>query len=342
MFMPIHKHPKNILLLCGGGGSEHAVSLVSAGYLRQQLVALPSIRVIQIELLADRTWRSLEQDIPGAVQLVGPEAQVTATDGTVQHFPIAAVIPCIHGYPGETGDLQGWFAIQGLPYLGCDAASSRICMNKVTTKLWLEALGIPTVPFVLLADRMANTAPAHALLAQHGSVFVKPASQGSSVGCHPARTPAELDAAIADAFTYGDEILVEQMLTARELELATYQIDGKLHVSAPGEIIVPGGFYSYEEKYATESKTTTATIASNLTAKQITQLKDYARRAFTGLKLRHLSRVDFFLTADGRIYLNEINTFPGMTPISMFPKMMEAAGHRFGDFIASAVSELTT
>jgi D-alanine-D-alanine ligase len=132
---------------------------------------------------------------------------------------------------------------------------------------------------------------------------------------------------------------MEKRLHPRELEVSVYEYDGRLQISYPGEIICPSKFYSYDEKYSLASQTTTETKASNLTPEIVKTITEYSTKLYYGLKLRHLSRIDFFL--DGQtIYLNEINTFPGLTPISMFPKMMEANGHSFKTFLAQQINQL--
>ena len=131
---------------------------------------------------------------------------------------------------------------------------------------------------------------------------------------------------------------MRKAVVPRELEVAAYEIDGELHISKPGEVIAPNGaFYTYEEKYGADSHSTTEVEATNLTDEQLKQIDNDARKVFTQMKLRHLSRIDFFLTEDNEIYLNEVNTFPGMTPISMFPKMVEHNGHTFSSFLENCV-----
>ena len=202
-----------------------------------------------------------------------------------------------------------------------------------------DALGIPNTPYLFLSD---NTDEAHSQATQAfekwGKVFVKAARQGSSVGCYQVNHIEDLSEAINKAFTYSDQVLVEKSVVPRELEVAAYEIDGELHISKPGEVIAPNGaFYSYEEKYSADSHSVTEVEASNLTDEQRQLIADSARKVFTQMKLRHLSRIDFFLTQDNEIYLNEVNTFPGMTPISMFPKMVEHDGHKFAQFLENCV-----
>jgi len=133
-------------------------------------------------------------------------------------------------------------------------------------------------------------------------------------------------------------VLIEKTIKPRELEIAAYQYGDELVISKPGEVACPDDkFYSYEEKYSTDSHSVTTVEAENLTDEQVELIREYARKAFTQMKLKDLSRIDFFLSEDNEILLNEINTFPGMTPISMFPKMLEHHGHSFAGFIETAI-----
>lgn len=317
----------HVLLLCGGGSAEHDVSLRSANFLQQQLSALPGVSVTRVEMQRDR-WLSVDNQL--CVLGLDRQLRINGRSETVDF-----VVPCIHGYPGETGDLQSMLELAGLPYLGCGPEASTLCFNKISTKLWLSAIGVPNTPYLFLSDASEDSlAQAKDALRQWGKVFVKAASQGSSVGCYAAASEAELVAAIRDAFGYSEQVLIEKALKPRELEIAVYQYGDELVATRPGEICVPQDkFYSFEEKYSQDSHTTTSLEPAGLSEAQIATMQQLALKAFRQLKLRHLSRVDFFLTEQGEILLNEINTFPGMTSISMFPKMLEHHGHQFGVFL---------
>jgi D-alanine-D-alanine ligase len=175
--------------------------------------------------------------------------------------------------------------------------------------------------------------------ALYGDIVIKASNQGSSVGCFMVEKGKDPVPTVKEAFKFSSFVLVEKRMKPREIEVSVYEYDGKLQISYPGEIICPGSFYSYEEKYSKGSQTTTATKAEDLTNDQVRLITDYSSKLYHGLKLRHLSRIDFFLD-EGTIYLNEINTFPGLTPISMFPKMMEANGHSFKDFLSQHLKNL--
>jgi D-alanine-D-alanine ligase len=326
---------KNILLLCGGAGTEHDVSLVSSKFVEKTLNDIGLYNVIKVEIGKDKVFRKLSLDnSPGEVVTLNFKKQLIGTTTEDIHI----VVPCIHGPPGETGEIQTFFELIGLPYVGCGPEASINCFNKVTSKLWFNALNIPNTPFAFLAN-MEDKKLAHDLFDRFGKVFVKAASQGSSVGCYQIFKKDELDQALSNAFKYSSYVLVEKMVVARELEISTYEYDGAIIATIPGEINCPSKFYSYEEKYDPNSKTTTELVAPNLSAEAVEKMRGYAITAFTHLKLRHLSRIDFFYTDEGEIFLNEINTFPGMTPISMFPKMMENHGHSFNKFFKDIIAK---
>jgi D-alanine-D-alanine ligase len=174
---------------------------------------------------------------------------------------------------------------------------------------------------------------------KHGDVFIKAASQGSSIGCYHVTEKNALQEKLEEAFRFGPYVLIEKTIKARELEVAVFETKDGPKASAPGEIICPSQFYSFEEKYAQTSHTQTHPKAKGLSSKQVQELQEIALKAFQGLKLKHLARIDFFLTSENQIYLNEINTFPGMTPISLFPAMVEASGLTFQSFLTGIIKQ---
>ncbi|EKM29752.1 D-ala D-ala ligase family protein, partial [Vibrio harveyi] len=177
------------------------------------------------------------------------------------------IVPCIHGFPGETGDIQSMFEIAGIPYLGCGPEASSNSFNKITSKLWYDAIGIPNTPYLFLT-RNDEQAHAQALQAfdKWGKVFVKAARQGSSVGCYSVTEKDGVIQAVNDAFGYSEQVLVEKSVKPRELEVAAYEMNGQLFITKPGEVIAPdGAFYSYDEKYSSSSHSLTEVEAKNLT-----------------------------------------------------------------------------
>jgi len=320
--MKTHK----ILLLCGGDGTEHEISLLSARFLASQLSQLDNIEIVHVEI-HHHQW--LDINTRKAYQL-GTDGILRGEDNAIQ---IDYAIPCIHGYPGETGDIQSLLSMANLPYLGCDAESSMLCFNKISSKLWFDALNISNTPYLFLtADTLeSHQNSAHAALKNWSEVFVKAACQGSSVGCYHVKNEKSLHQAIDNAFHYSKQVLIEKALKARELEVAAYIYNNELQITPPGEILTDknGDFYTYDEKYSSDSRCSTSLEAQDLTTEQLKKIHYFAHTAFVQLGLKDLSRIDFFLTEEGDIYLNEINTFPGMTPISMFPKLLQHNGHSF-------------
>ncbi|SJZ57723.1 D-alanine--D-alanine ligase [Vibrio cincinnatiensis] len=323
-----------ILLLCGGGSSEHEVSLVSANYLQQQLILTPDFDVIRVEMKPTGWFTESEE-------IVFLDTNTASLNAEHWSKKIDFVIPCIHGYPGETGDIQSMLELAGIPYLGCGPEASSNSFNKITSKLWYDALGIPNTPYLFLTENSVESKQsAEQAFEKWGALFIKAARQGSSVGCYKVTEFDQVSQAVESAFHYSEQVLVEQAVKPRELEVAAYELDGTLYISKPGEIIAPDdAFYSYDEKYSADSHSKTEVEAQNLTEQQQTFIHLYAKKVFTHMKLRHLSRIDFFLTEQGHIYLNEVNTFPGMTPISMFPKMLEHNGHKFSEFLADCIHQ---
>lgn len=326
---------KNVLLLCGGGGDEHDISLISSKYLKDTLNSKKTFNVIPVEICKDQIWRTESGD---TCELSYQRELIVGDKRT----KIDVAIPCIHGYPGETGELPAFLKVINLPFIGCGAETSHLCFNKVSTKLWFTALGIPTAPFVFLTGtNEEEMARAINMQKEYGDVFVKAASQGSSVGCFPIPKGADIKKAITEAFAYSDYVLVEKMVKGREFEISVYEYDGKIQASSPGEIVCPSGFYSYDEKYSDSSKTTTVLRAENISDELVQEIQTQSIRAFKLMNMKDLCRIDFFIE-DEKIYLNEPNTFPGMTPISLFPKMIEANGHNFADFLVQIIEKASS
>lgn len=329
---------KNVLLLCGGGGSEHEISLRSVKFYEDCMASMDDINAIKIEIDKQGQWL----DATGKRFLLDGKRYLRAfaQDGD-PGILIDSAIPCIHGYPGETGDLQSYFEMIGLPYFGCNSETSKMCFNKITTKMWATALGVANTPYIFVSENSKSSLEkAQAFQAEHGELVIKASNQGSSVGCYMVANAQDMIQAINDAFTLSPFVLIEKKMRPRELEVSVYEYDGQLQVSYPGEIVTPSStFYSYDQKYSVDSQSKTYIRAENVSAEQVKKITDYATRLYHGLKIRHLSRIDFFLD-QGEIYLNEINTFPGSTSISMFPKMLEANGHTFKAFLAQRLAHL--
>ncbi len=316
---------KNILIIYGGGGSEHDVSKVSSSYIFESISKTPHFNPILVEITKEGHWEQ-------AGRKCSLNGRILKTPTEQPYIDYA--IPCIHGHPGETGEIQGFFKTIGLPYFGPDSEGSIHCFNKVTTKLWLDMLGIANSPWInqninspIELDQVKEF-----FKKSNEDVFIKASNQGSSVGCYHVKKEDFLESTIKEAFKFSQNVIIEKSIKARELEIAVFEYQGKVIATEPGEIICPDGFYSYEEKYSNTSHTKTDVRAKNVKPEISKRMQADAIKAFKAFNLKHLSRVDFFYTGDG-FYLNEINTFPGMTPISMFPQMLEGTGLDFAEYL---------
>ncbi|MFO0549707.1 MAG: D-alanine--D-alanine ligase family protein [Polyangiaceae bacterium] len=272
-----------------------------------------------------------------------PRAEL-AIHGETSPRAIDVVFPVLHGPMGEDGTIQGFFSLAGVPFVGAGVLGSAVGMDKAVMKRLLAEAGLPIVPHVTLRalewerDRSAQL---DAVLASLGdamrasALFVKPANLGSSVGVSKVHDRASLERGIALAFEHDDKVIVEAgVVGVRELEcavLGTLASDpegrGKPIASRVGEVVVthPDGFYSYDAKYVDEHGATTV-IPANLTADEEREVRALAVQTFEALECDHLARVDFFRGGDGKLYVNEINTMPGFTAISMYPKLFDASG----------------
>lgn len=330
---------KNILLIAGGDSSEHDISIISSHYVEEQLRANPDFNVLSC-VLHDKVLQFAD----GAVAYfsVKNKLVIERPDNIKERYDIDCVVPCLHGFPGETGDIQSLLELHDVPYIGCRAEASLNCFDKVTTKMYLDALNIENTPSIFVGDKSeASLKRVHDAFEKFGKdVYVKAASQGSSFGCYHVTDEKVLDQAVADALALSHLVLIEKTIEHRELEVAAFEYNGELICTQPGEIVIPQDkFYTFEEKYSSASQTTTSVSVDDLNDMQREIIHSMAMRAFKGLNLRHLSRIDFFLGTDGMVYINEINTFPGMTPISMFPKLVEKYGIKMSDFLTNCIND---
>ena len=329
---------KNILLLYGGE-EEASISCISSKFIyesikeSQNLEIIPVIINSQFELFLNEEFQ-LKFTEGKKVELNNRSLFIGS-----KRIPIHYCIPCIHGAPGENGQIQEILNFYGIKYLGNTPEISKNCFNKITTKLWAEKLGIPTTPFEIITENSTSNHLNDLFTKLGENVFIKTSSQGSSIGCYPAKTMAQYKDAVKNALKYGSFVLIEKTIQAREIEIAAFQFEGKLVVSNPGEVLNGQHFYSYEDKYSTRSSTKTTT-QPKLDKLHITRLKSYAEKLFKNMCLKDLARIDFFMEENsGEIYLNEINTFPGMTPISLFPKLLAAEKITMKNYLLNRIEQ---
>ena len=351
----------NIVLMFGGKSGEHEVSLISGASVARH-IPKDGNRISLVGIDRDGAWYLQDDSLLEMVR-TNPDAALSITADPARRvqvvpgggctgalrcgdtsIPADVVFPVLHGTFGEDGTIQGLFEMAELPYVGGGVMASAIAMDKEKSKvIWQEA-GLPIVPFLTVreaewtaGDSTAQGAGRHTVCSTIEEtftwpVFVKPARAGSSVGACKAVDRASLAECLDEAFRWDTKILVEPFITAREIECSVTG-NGRAVAYEPGEIAPTHEFYDYEAKYI-DPDGAVLIIPAPLTAEQKEQVTSLACRAYELLDLDGLSRVDFFLDKTcGKLYLNEINTLPGFTSISMFPRMCEAAGLNYPDLI---------
>lgn len=345
--MPATKRKIRVGILFGGKSVEHEVSLMSA---RNVVAALDRKRyepvLIGIDkaghwrkgeglMLESKTGAQLQQRKQGQEVVFAPEnkgkfTSVIPTTTKEGSETLDVVFPILHGPLGEDGTVQGLLKLAGIPFVGADVLGSAIGMDKDVMKRLLREAGLPLVPFLVFrqGEKMSYAAVAKQL---GTTIFVKPANAGSSVGVSKAKSQREFTAAVKLAFRFDNKIIIEQAITGREIECAVLG-NHKLIVAAPGEVIPTHEFYSYEAKYLDENGARLE-VPAKLTQKQVRVVQTLAKQVFQTLECAGLARVDFFLTSRGKWYVNEINTIPGFTSISMYPRMFAASGISYPELI---------
>lgn len=329
-------------IIFGGRSAEHEVSLQSAKNILDALdkerfeVSLIGIDKQGQWHLSDPHDFLLNAGDPARIALhrsgnavaVRPgleRQQLVPTDPATALEQIDVVFPIVHGTLGEDGSLQGLLRMANLPFVGSGVLGSAVAMDKDVAKRLLRDAGLAVAPFACFNRVTAARADYTALVAELGTpLFVKPANQGSSVGVSKVRTEAEFHAALALALSFDHKALVESAIDGREIECAVL---GNEHPEASvcGEVVVHDDFYSYDTKYISENGADIVVPAA-ITAAQQARIRDIAVQAYQALDCAGLARVDVFLTPAGEVVINEINTLPGFTRISMYPKLWAASG----------------
>ena len=332
---------QRLALIYGGRSSEHEVSIRSA---TEVLAAVDRERFEPVLVAVTREGRFKTGPVDGALAQMVEDGEDVASIGALLRS-CACVFPLLHGPYGEDGTLQGLLEVFDVPYVGSGVLASSLCMDKIAFKHHVGAApySIPVTPGVsvdvLLDGAQGARAKAHAAAEVHGyPLFVKPANQGSSVGVGKASDAAELDAALDTALRYDSCVVIERGLDAREVELAVLGDGGPdTVVSLAGEIILPEGqWYTYETKYVDD--VARYAIPVELPEATTTLLRELALRAFRATRCAGLARVDFLLERGTlQPYLNEVNTLPGFTSISMYPKLMAVVGVDYSSLITRLV-----
>jgi D-alanine-D-alanine ligase len=357
------QNPKpRVAVVFGGRSSEHAISVVTAGAVLRA-IDRERYEVLPIGITPEGRW-ALTADAPDRMAITDrrlPAVGELAESGGSVLLPVDAggrevmynepgsvpkalgevdvVFPVLHGPYGEDGTLQGLLELSGVPYVGCGVLSSAVGMDKEYMKRVFTSFGLPVGPYDVVRPREWATDPEGVLerLAGFGErhgwpVFVKPARAGSSMGISKVSAPGELAAALAEARRHDPKVLVEALLSGREIECGVLEFEDGPRASVPAEIppVSSHDFYDFEAKYIDSAE---GIVPAPLTATDTTRVQDLALRAFDALACEGLARVDFFLREDGTLVINEVNTMPGFTPISMFPRMWEASGVGYGELV---------
>ena len=358
---PTSRPKIRVAVIYGGRSGEHEISLQSAASVIRNL---DRERFEVIPIAIDKKGRWLLNDLStlentgkslpvfeSAQKVVLPPNPSSSGGGGLVPLgspgatrAIDVVFPVMHGSLCEDGSIQGLLELADLPYVGSSVLGSALGMDKDVAKRLVRDAGLPIVPWIALkkeAWAKNRGAVADAVKSQLGyPCFVKPANTGSSVGVHKVKEPSALEAAIKDAFQYDTKILIEKAIAAREIEVAILENpDAGLAplASVAGEIIPTHEFYSYESKYLDENGAALK-IPAGLEPKQMEEVRALAQKVFTVLELEGMARVDFFIDKNtGELYFNEVNTIPGFTSISMYPKMWEATGIPYKELLSRLI-----
>ena len=333
-----------VVVLFGGMSSEHEVSRVSAGTFVDNLDR-SRYEVLTVGItkegrwlcteassaqMADGSWEELATNMPC---VISPDRAdhgmiLFTPSGQVEKLHVDVVIPALHGLWGEDGTVQGLLELAGIAYVGCGVLASSVCMDKAVANALFEANGVPHTKWVA-ANRWEIEKDLEGVCAGVEEklgwpVFVKPANAGSSVGISKVSSQEELKAAIALALENDRKVVFEAFVDGQEVECAVIGSDPAV-ATRPGEILAGAEFYTYDDKY--KNGVSQTVIPAHLPEAKLDEVKTYAAMAYTALNCEGLARCDFFVEKNtGRVLINEINTFPGFTAISMYPKLMEHEG----------------
>lgn len=353
-----------LCILFGGESSEHEVSRVSASYILSIARGLEAKGEVKIHLIgirkngdfydyqgpdekiATEEWEKDPTCAPVAFQMSGPKGYHRLGENCSEEFvPVDLFFPVLHGKQGEDGSIQGFFRLLGIPCAGCGVLGSAAMMDKDVARRLFAQAGLPQPKwFAITRHELEKDKNLLERKLREYEIpypaFVKPANAGSSVGISKVRNESEWASALEIAFKEDEKILIEEGINARELEVAAMELEkgGAVFASAPGEIIPGKEFYDYEDKYNADSRSRLE-IPAKISEEEKEKIRQMALTAFKVGECTGLARCDFFLDKDtGEIYLNEINTMPGFTSISMYPKLILESGYEAEDMLRIILS----
>jgi D-alanine-D-alanine ligase len=331
-----------VAIICGGPSSEHEVSCVSGGGVLKGLDR-KSFDPILVGITKAGTWVALEENYPlsiinkamPTIEDNGSSVELSQggliVDGAFVH--IDCIFSILHGEFGEDGKIQQLFEDANIPYVGSGVKASADAMDKAHAKELFAAAGLKVAPGIVV--KKGDVLPSAESLSY--PVFVKPSSGGSSRGTHKVKTAEKLLAAIEDAFLYDDKVLIENAINGSEIECAVLERDGTSYASVVGEIVVNPQFefYDFEAKYLDDA--TTVKIPAAISEEDAQAIQIAAMQAFDAIGCAGLARCDFFYTEANEIIINEINTLPGFTGTSVYPKLWQATGVGYTDLITALI-----
>lgn len=336
---------KRVAILCGGPGSEHEISCLSAGGVLSA-IDRDKYDPILIGITRDGKWMALPLDYPlslenGALPSVGgnfPEVirDKNAIKVSGAAIPIDVIFPVLHGTYGEDGQLQSDLDQLGIPYVGSGTVASELAMDKSDAKSLFSAAGIAIAPSVTVTEIewKRNPDAVKELIQPLGlPIFVKASRGGSSRGTVKVKEITAFSAAMDEALSFDSKVLIESAIDGAEVECAVLEMDGSAQASIPGKVWIDPQyeFYDYQAKYLDGA--TRIDIPAPFDAEIIEKIQSYALIAFKAIGAKGLARVDFFVTQSGEIIINEINTMPGFTRTSAYPKMWQATGVGYSEVI---------
>jgi len=326
----------SVALVFGGRSTEHEISKLSAESIINQIDhSKYQLSLIKIDLNSE-WWLLGTDDLNDLSQAQKIHVEKSGDHGICKNAKgetLAAIdvfFPILHGIYGEDGTIQGFFRMMDVAFVGCDVLASAACMDKDFTKRLLRDANIQIAPY-LMATKGHIPSYQEAQKALGDTLFLKPANMGSSVGVYKVDNEADYLRRIKEGLSLDKKVLIEMEIQGREIECAVLGNDNP-KASTPGEIVMNSDFYDFESKYVDDQASSTI-IPAKLNDETIRALKSMAINAYKVLECEGLARVDFFLTEDGKLMVNEINTMPGFTSISMYPKMWEASGISYPELI---------
>lgn len=324
---------KKVVVLFGGNSFEHEISISSAKSILKN-IDKSRYEVIPIGIDKNNNWYFYNDDIEKLDNWTSNK--IIKIDNIIEYLSnIDVVFNIIHGNTSEDGMLQGLFELFNIKYVGSNLLTNAICYDKEYTKVILEKYNIPTVPYHVLHNKKELS-----IINITYPVIIKPCTSGSSIGINVANNKKELNKYVDEAFKYSKKVLIEKFIKARELECAILNINNKLHISTIGEIKYDSLFYDYNAKYISDSK---LIIPSNIDEIISNKIKEYVKTIVKVLNIKGLSRIDFlYEEKTNNIYLIEINTLPGFTNISMYPKLLEYDKIKYKKIITLLIEDALT